>query len=570
MKWKVQVNLPSDIPVVGVEIIPSVRVINPALEDIPAHSFSFSWHRFLKRIACSVHCDKLATVQCACCARLNLQVEESYHCSTSCFLNEWKNHLERHLCAAETFNTNDVQEARKTRSCGSWSAVDYEDAKRWKQEKEWMRVGSSKYYIPTMDDIGSILRLEYATVDSKGSLFFPISTIETKPVIVAPDSISRCIIQCPLNGQSFNPKGHSSTDLTFSVLSYNILADMYASMGRHSYCPTWALVWEYRRKKLLHEIIQYDADIICLQEVQDVHFENFFKPELTKCGYSVMYKKKTQPIYSKGQSTIDGCATFYRHKLFKEIMKYELEFGKTASKLVEALEPHLRKDSYRLFKDNVALVAILETLNNERTHDCFQSRICVANTHIFANIDCPDVKLFQVVKLVTGLEKIVDCQIPLLICGDFNSLPSSDPHRFIVTGRCDPISNGVEDPCGIFNHLKLCHSIPLVSAYASFSVTLGVEEQQKKMNTEANEPQFTNFTPWFSGTLDYIFYTADSLRVEGLLELVDRESLGAGIPSTLWPSDHIALMANFRLKPPTRFKRCSQPPPLDPWQIGSK
>ena len=41
--------------------------------------------------------------------------------------------------------------------------------------------------------------------------------------------------------------------------------------------------------------------------------------------------------------------------------------------------------------------------------------------------------------------------------------------------------------------------------------------------------------------------TENSLRVEGLLDLLEPESLRPGIPSPIWPSDHIALMARFRL-----------------------
>lgn len=162
----------------------------------------------------------------------------------------------------------------------------------------------------------------------------------------------------------------------------------------------------------------------------------------------------------------------------------------------------------------------------------------------------PDVKLFQVVSLINKLEEIVDPQIPLLICGDFNSLPSSDPYKFVVSGGCDLVDNEKHDPLGIFKGRKLQHSLHLASAYASFSVSVGVEDQLNKMDGETKEPLFTNFTRSFSGTLDYIFYTENSLRVEDLLELLDRESLRPGLPSPVWPSDHIALMARFSLQPP--------------------
>ncbi|KAK9270354.1 hypothetical protein L1049_025933 [Liquidambar formosana] len=238
--------------------------------------------------------------------------------------------------------------------------------------------------------------------------------------------------------------------------------------------------------------------------------------------------------------------------------------------IVDALEPGERaRGSIRLMKDNVALVVILDTVDNGSIHDVFQSRICVANTHIHANSNFPDVKLCQVADLINGLEKITQLQIPLLICGDMNSLPGSDPHNFLVTGRLNPIhreTSQTTDPLDIYQHLKLHHSMPLVSAYSSLLQSGRVEERERrKMNSQTKEPLFTNFKPAFSGTLDYIFYTEDSLKVDGLLELLDYESAGTGLPSPLWSSDHIALMAKFSFKPPFGQGLYSSLPP-NPWQ----
>ena len=35
-----------------------------------------------------------------------------------------------------------------------------------------------------------------------------------------------------------------------------------------SYCPAWALSWNYRRQNLLRELLSYNADILCLQEAR--------------------------------------------------------------------------------------------------------------------------------------------------------------------------------------------------------------------------------------------------------------------------------------------------------------
>jgi len=147
----------------------------------------------------------------------------------------------------------------------------------------------------------------------------------------------------------------------------------------------------------------------------------------------------------------------------------------------------------------------------------------------------------------------------MLVCGDFNAVPGSAPHSLLAMGKVDPMHPDlVVDPLGILRPLsKLAHQLPLVSAYSSFArmgVGLGSEQHRRRMDPSTNEPLFTNCTRDFIGTLDYIFYSADSLTVESLLELLDEDSLrkDTALPSPEWSSDHIALLAEFRCMPRTR------------------
>ena len=63
-----------------------------------------------------------------------------------------------------------------------------------------------------------------------------------------------------------------------------MLAEGYATPDRHFYCPSWALDWNYRKHGILKELLTYDCDVICLQEVEAGQFATFFQPELTKAG----------------------------------------------------------------------------------------------------------------------------------------------------------------------------------------------------------------------------------------------------------------------------------------------
>lgn len=51
----------------------------------------------------------------------------------------------------------------------------------------------------------------------------------------------------------------------FRVLTYNVLAEIYATRQMYPYCPVWALSWSYRRELLRRELQSYNADILCLQ-----------------------------------------------------------------------------------------------------------------------------------------------------------------------------------------------------------------------------------------------------------------------------------------------------------------
>jgi len=295
------------------------------------------------------------------------------------------------------------------------------------------------------------------------------------------------------------------------------------------------------------------------------HFDDFFAPEFDKHGYQALYKKRTTEVYAGVPHAIDGCATFFRRDRFSHVKKYEVEFNKAAQSLTDAIIPPTQKRVAlsRLIKDNIALIAVLEAkVGNQGTENPGKRQLlCVANTHVNVHQDLKDVKLWEVQTLLKGLEKIANsADIPMLVCGDFNSIPGSTPHGLLAIGKVDQLHPDLAiDPLGILRPVsKLTHQLPLVSAYSSFARMVGVgydlEHQRRRMDPGTNEPLFTNCTRDFTGTVDYIFYTADSLSVESLLELLDEESLrkDTALPSPEWSSDHIALLAEFRCKPRIR------------------
>ncbi|XP_078435738.1 carbon catabolite repressor protein 4 homolog 1-like [Wolffia australiana] len=577
-----RVHLPSEIPIVGCELTPYVVLRLPdgtiTADDVPESSpvdgffLRCKWYRKQsdKRIAvCSIHPTELATLQCLVCIKARIPVAKSYHCSSRCFFDAWQHHRALHERAANAVNENGTEDdelfGRLTSNSSGSSSVNTPLHSGPPNEKgggeTWLEVGRMKTYTPAAEDIGQVLKFECVVVDAETRIpVGPMSTIFTSRVIPAPTPTPRQMI--PIG--HFDSDGRAAAG-SFTVLSYNILSDANATSEIYGYCPSWALSWQYRRQNLLREIVGYHADILCLQEVQSNHFEEFFAPELDKHGYQALYKKRTSEVYAGNSSLIDGCATFFRRDRFSHVKKYEVEFNKAAQSLTDAVIPTGQKKAAlgRLVKDNIALIVVLEAKFSNQSSDAPGKRqlLCVANTHINVHHELKDVKLWQVHTLLKGLEKIaVSADIPMLVCGDFNSLPGSASHALLARGKVDQMHPElVVDPLGILRPAsKLTHQLPLVSAYSSFArmagANLALAQQRSRMDLKTNEPLFTNCTRDCTGTLDYIFYTADSLSVEALLELLDEESLrkDTALPSPEWSSDHIALLAEFQCMPRTR------------------
>ena len=101
---------------------------------------------------------------------------------------------------------------------------------------------------------------------------------------------------------------------TFSVLAYNILCEKAATERMYGYTPSWALSWEYRKELILTEIMNYEADFLCLQEVDIAQYEDYFIQHLKGQDYEGVYwpKSRYKTMAESDRRQVDGCATFYK------------------------------------------------------------------------------------------------------------------------------------------------------------------------------------------------------------------------------------------------------------------
>lgn len=361
---------------------------------------------------------------------------------------------------------------------------------------------------------------------------------------------------------------------TFTVLSWNILCERSGTSSQFGYAPAEALAWQRRRDRILEEMTTKNADIMCLQEVDAENYNEFFRPSLASHDYKAIYmqKSRAQTMSEREAKSVDGCAIFFKNTKFYMLDKAQVMFSREA-----IARPDMKgeADVYNrvMPRDHIAVVAFLE---NRLTG----SRLIVVNTHLTWEPWHSDIKIVQVAILMDYLSKLAEryakwepckdkekevyrftnedsldgssasapprpenapsmkydspTQIPLLVCGDFNSTPSSGVHELITQGAlpsAHPELGGHK--YGDLTRLGMSHPFALKSAHAAIG-----------------ELPFTNYTPDFVEVIDWVFYATNAMHVAGLLGEVDADYMRRvpGWPNHHFPSDHLPLMMEFALK----------------------
>ena len=471
--------------------------------------------------------------------------DNSYYCSVPCFVSAWPGHAAQH----RTGLTNRGPRTDEINADGFGVDGGGGDGSSGTTEQKWVEVADTQSYTPTMDDVGHMLKLAIIPYSYDGSRRGVAKTLKTSYVISPPPPPpprrmllvrNNVVVSVGKPGQART----NSSRLGFTLLTYNLLAEIYATPDAYPYCAAWALPWNFRRRNILREILSYRADVMCLQEVQADHFENFLLPELDKYGYAGVYKCKTREFMGQ-YGKMDGCAIFYRRDKFQIVPNGALDVEFNA--IARQRHGNDKRTLNRLLKDNVAQVLLFEM---SAPHPASRRQLLVANTHINASPEFADVKLWQTQMLVQEVERMLQqqsgslSQIPLVVAGDFNSLPGSDPHSLLANGGVQP----QEDPAGLLAQLPLRHNLPLRSAMATVGAHVNASAESHEL--QKMEPPYTNFTAHFVGTLDYMWYTYDRLSVGGLLETVDDRLVqeNTALPSPLFSSDHVPLLAEFHFK----------------------
>lgn len=394
----------------------------------------------------------------------------------------------------------------------------------WYKENKgkWIHVGDGYLYVPNTSDIGC--KLKITCIPKKGAQIGPmVQIISNNPVEAGPGlcpfEIRHAFTKNKLSGKSFR------------VTSYNILANVYSTTELskevlYPYCPTYALSMNYRKLLLFKELKGYNADIICLQEVDKEVYNNDFLLILSTLNYNSVYNTKND--------LQEGLAIFYNQERFDKLScSYSIISNGTDLNGFNALWLQIQnKNVKETFLNKSTLIQIIALRSKENSEI-----LIVCNTHLFFRPEAKHIRLLQAYYCLVYSqnfareikEKNQDCNVSILYCGDFNSVPETGVYQLMVNKYIpEDCTDWKSNPNECIDNISLKHDLNLSSAYST--------------------AEYTNYTAGFCGCLDYIFYQKDYLEIEQVVPMPSKDelSLHTALPSVVFPSDHISLCVDLK------------------------
>lgn len=322
---------------------------------------------------------------------------------------------------------------------------------------------------------------------------------------------------------------------SFMVVSYNMLCHSEKHLG-HLRFTKQTLPWASRWANFVREFKEYDADVVCLQEVNKamyVQLLEFFGAQ----GFEGLHIAKHLPeeveAWRWDEATL-GQAIFVRHRKF-EILASTSGLLRDRKLLLEVEKE--AKDEHGLFEfihsraEGVLCLALREVGTARR--------LAVACLHPTYHFAAPTwaAKCMQVALATRFVESFAQMyQVPLesvVLAGDFNSTPQNGGYGLLTTGT---LANSHEEH-------------PARNGWAIPSLQSGLGALRSAYAAAGGEPTLTTKTTRFMDVLDYIF-VGSNLEVAGVLPIPPEASLDY-CPNAKWPSDHLAVGAFLRLGPST-------------------
>ena len=327
-------------------------------------------------------------------------------------------------------------------------------------------------------------------------------------------------------------------------------------------CKPSAVQWSQRLHLIKQELSNPRLDIICLQEVNHYHFEADLRPFMTSLGFHHIYKRRN------GMKQ-DGEAVFFRRN------RFELDCCRKVDFDYKAVFP---SESQR---ENVGIIARLVPVDRNN-----RNRLVVATTHLLWNPKRGDIKFAQLRYFISEVMRMAfensATHEPVILCGDFNSVPDSPIIQFLLQGSVSPVGFGCKEISGQEpGRGKVLRKEDLVLWGIGMDSTAHENEESWRKNVSSLSAGSTELPvishPFhfrsvyrhrtrdgmpFASTkvegesclVDHIFYASPtgSLTCLSYKKLYTQQQMQTELgwlPDDVIPSDHLPLEAKFLLMP---------------------
>ncbi|XP_053992307.1 uncharacterized protein LOC128883703 [Hylaeus volcanicus] len=357
----------------------------------------------------------------------------------------------------------------------------------------------------------------------------------------------------------------------FRIASFNILAPEYARTAEAQfnffrYCPSHILNFSYRLPLINKELLTLECDIIGLQECSTSTYEQQFLPNFSD-RYNIRFTAKECYVP-------EGLCIFYDKKKFNEIDFCESVFKKSLREDNVELFDTIKKKWPNFVKNVLSKLStvfqflVLQLKNDTNKND--HSVLLISNTHLFFHPQASHIRNLQIHVMLCQLENMrlkylkKGYSVSVICLGDFNSLLSSSAYTYMAK---QTISEDNPD-WNLFNTFIFGSETTEISSSKAQDATneqkVSTKIHSLKLNLkwprylpklvdayENEDERITTLVHNFSGTLDYIFYSPDTLKLLRVLPVAQREDLDSntGLPSYIYPSDHLCIAIELQAFP---------------------
>jgi len=151
----------------------------------------------------------------------------------------------------------------------------------------------------------------------------------------------------------------------------------------------------------------YNADIICLQEVDGKVFDADLKPIFSSLGFGAEFSKKGGQV-SEGMTCLFNTSKFRLIESYSHFMAEELPKNPLVNDLWEAVQKNEGLSKRILARTTSCHLLVLESVINGK-------RIVVANTHLYFHPNADHIRLLQSCVALRLAQHLRNCQLVRVI-----------------------------------------------------------------------------------------------------------------------------------------------------------